>query len=180
LKKDVYTILPGGIYFIESLARMSIVMDKFKTSEMGKALKKVYRGEMDVQSSVLLATNEIGKYFDNAPALAIEEDTDVGFFGDVVGKCPVCSKDVVRYKMSYGCSGYKDGCTFSVSTYICGRAISISNVRQLLLSGSTSKIKGFISKKGKLFDACLKLSDGKCVFDFSDDTQNSAKQEPNN
>ena len=40
LKKDVYTILPDGIYMIESLARLNISMDKFKTSEMGKALKK--------------------------------------------------------------------------------------------------------------------------------------------
>ena len=32
LKKDVYTILPDGIYLVESLERMGINMDKFKTN----------------------------------------------------------------------------------------------------------------------------------------------------
>ena len=39
LKKDVYTILPDGEYLIEALLRLGISMDKYKTSEMGKALK---------------------------------------------------------------------------------------------------------------------------------------------
>ena len=52
LKKDVYTILPGGEFLIESLVLMGIEMDKYKTSEMGKALKKVFRGEMKISESV--------------------------------------------------------------------------------------------------------------------------------
>lgn len=168
LKKDVYTILPGGIYFIESLARMNIIMDKFKTSEMGKALKRVYRGEIAVQDSVAMAEEEIRQYFGTTEALPAEEDTDVGFFGDVIGTCPLCGNEVKRYKVSYGCSNYKNGCKFNLSMYICGRAVSVQNAKQLLQTGRTSKIKGFISKKGKPFDATLILSGARCVFDFSD------------
>ncbi|MBE6547039.1 MAG: DNA topoisomerase III [Ruminococcaceae bacterium] len=168
LKKDVYTILPGGIYLVESLARMNIVMDKFKTSEMGKALKRVYRGELNVRDSVEMAISEIAPYFSDTSMLPIEEDTDIGFFGDVVGKCPLCGADVKRYKISYGCSGYKNGCKFHIGLQICQRTISIGNARRLLESGSTSKIKGFISKNGKSFDAVLRLSGDGCVFDFSD------------
>ena len=47
LEKDVYTLLPGGAFLIESLSRMQISMDKYKTSELGQALKKVYRGGND-------------------------------------------------------------------------------------------------------------------------------------
>ncbi len=165
LKKDVYTILPGGIYLVESLARMNIVMDKFKTSEMGKALKKVYRGEFAIEDSVSIAVAEIEKYF-NAPVLAIEDDNDIGFFGDTVGKCPICGEEVKRYKFAYGCSGYKNGCNFKVNMNICGRNISVSNVKQLLSTGKTAKIKGFISKNGKAFDAFLKLDGNRCIFDF--------------
>ena len=168
LKKDVYTILPGGIYLIESLARMNIVMDKFKTSEMGKALKKVYRGELAVSDSVEMAVSEIAPYFGEVAPLPQEEATDIGFFGDIVGKCPLCGSDVKRYKFNYGCSGYKNGCKFHVSLSICQRTISIGNVRRLLETGSTSKIKGFLSKNGKNFDAVLKLSGEGCVFDFSE------------
>ena len=100
--------------------------------------------------------------------LPIEDDTDTGFFGDVVGRCPICSREVIRGRYGYGCTGYKEGCKFSVSAYICGRAISVSNVKRLLEVGETSKIKGFISKKGTPFDAVLKLSEGRTVFDFNE------------
>lgn len=174
LKKDVYSILPGGIYLIESLARMNIVMDKFKTSEMGRALKRVYRGELAVRDSVQMAVGEIEQYFAAEPSLPIEEETDVGFFGDVIGRCPLCGSEVKRYKVSYGCSNYKNGCRFSLSLYICGRAVSVRNARQLLETGSTSKIKGFVSKNGKLFDAALIRSGERCVFDFSKQATASA------
>lgn len=168
LKKDVYTILPDGEYLIESLERMNISMDKFKTSEMGRALKRVFRGEMPIDDAVGLAVGEISRYFAPSPELPIEEDTDTGFFGDVVGKCPLCSAEVRRTKYGYGCSAYKEGCKFRVSAYICGRAISKRNVSLMLESGRTSLIRGFVSKRtGKSFDAFLRLEGEGCVFDFS-------------
>ncbi len=166
LKKDVYYILPGGIYLIESLNRMHISMDKYKTSEMGKALKKVYRGEISVTDSVILAENEIKEVFDRKQA-TVETDTDDGFFGDIIGKCPLCQKDVVKGTYGYYCSGYKEGCKFKINTSICGRVISKTNAIMLLETGRTSKIQGFISKKtGKAFDATLKLEGGEVKFDF--------------
>ncbi len=168
LKKDVYTILPDGIYLVESLDRMGISMDKYKTSDMGRALKKVYRGEMQIDDSVQLAVNEIYNYFAPAPKTSIEDDTDTGFFGDIVGKCPLCGSDVKRGRYSYGCMGYKSGCKFSVNAYICKRAISKANVSMLLENGHTSKIRGFISPRtGKSFDSVLKLEGERCTFDFS-------------
>ncbi len=166
LKKDVYTILPDGIYMIESLMRLGIEMDKYKTCEMGKALKQVYKNTMTVSESVGLAKAEVAKYFDTNVSVAPEDDTDTGFFGDKVGVCPVCSRAVKRGKFSYGCIGYKEGCSFKINAVICGRAISVSNVKMLLENGKSSKIRGFVSKKGTLFDSYLKIEDGKCVFEF--------------
>lgn len=165
LKKDVYTILPAGAFLIESLARMNIVMDKFKTSDMGRELKRVYRGESEISDAVELAKNEISRCFERRE-MPPDEDTDTGFFGDVIGKCPLCGADVSRNRYGYGCSGYKSGCKFFMNAYICGRALSINNARLLLSQGSTVKIKGFVSKKGTSFDAALRLVDGKCIFDF--------------
>jgi DNA topoisomerase-3 len=142
-------------------------MDKFKTSEMGRALKKVFRNEIAVNDSVELAKDEIRKYF-SVNELPIEEDTDMGYFGDDVGICPLCGSQVKRGKYGYGCMGYKEGCKFKIGSFICGRAISLSNVKLLLETGRTSKIRGFISQKGNTFDAYLKLSEGRCVFDFDD------------
>jgi DNA topoisomerase-3 len=170
LKKDVYTILPGGEFLIEQLSHLGISMDKYKTSELGKALKSVYRGNMSVQDSVGLAEAEIARVFDHErvqKTLPPETDEDTGFYGDIIGKCPVCGKDVMRGKWSYGCLGYKEGCTFRINFYICKRAISVSNAKLLLETGKTSKIKGFTSKKNTLFDAQLKFDEEKkVVFDF--------------
>ena len=170
LKKDVYTILPGGEFLIEQLSHLGISMDKYKTSELGKALKSVYRGNMSVQDSVGLAEAEIARVFEHErvqKTLPPETDEDTGFFGDIIGKCPVCGKDIMRGKWSYGCLGYKEGCTFKINFYICKRAISVSNAKLLLETGKTSKIKGFTSKKNTLFDAQLKFDEEKkVVFDF--------------
>lgn len=166
LKKDVYTILPQGEYLIEALMRMNISMDKYKTSELGKALKKVFRGEYTIDDSVKLAQNEIKEVFTKKD-VPIEKDTDDGFFGEKVGVCPLCGCDVTRTTFGYGCSGYKEGCKFSINNVILGRVISKSNVIMLLKDGKTSKIEGFVSKKtGKEFSAYLKLENGKAVFEF--------------
>ena len=166
LKKDVYTILPAGEFLINSLMQMEISMDKYKTSEMGKALKKVFRDEMTIEDSVDLARKEIQEVFTKKD-VAIEKDTDIGFYGDVVGKCPMCGNEVIKNRYAYGCRDYQN-CKFRISTQICGRWISKSNVEKLLSEGVTSQIEGFVSKNGKNFNAKLKLdSENKVVFDFS-------------
>ncbi|MDO5559012.1 MAG: DNA topoisomerase [Oscillospiraceae bacterium] len=167
LKKDVYYILPDGIYLVEALSRMKIGMDKYKTSEMGRALKKVYRNEIAVSDSISIVRNEIEAVFNKAKEQSPQMDTDDGFAGDEAGKCPLCGGEVVRTRFGYGCRNYKEGCRFSISGVICSRIIPIAQVRKLLDTGKTDKLSGFISKKGKPFDGALKLENGKAVFDFS-------------
>ena len=82
-----------------------------------------------------------------------------------VGNCPACGKPVVKNSWGYGCTGYKDGCRFSVGT-ICGKKISEAQVKQLISKGKTGVIKGFKSKAGKSFDAMLVLNDGSVGFEF--------------
>lgn len=167
LNKDVYTILPGGIFMIESLMQMNINMDKYKTSQLGQALKKVYHGKIAIEDAIHLTEQELAEIF-STKDVPIEVDTDNGFLGDEVGVCPLCGGRVKRTKFGYGCSNYREnGCKFSIGGYILGRSISKSNVQLILSNGRSSKIQGFTSKNGKKFDAYLKLQDGKVVFDFS-------------
>ncbi len=169
LKKDVYTILPGGEFLIEALTQMQIKMDKYKTSELGQALKKVYRGAMTVEESVKLAEEEIAEVFAKKADADLSLDSETGFFGDVVAKCPLCGRDMKRFRSFYGCTGYreKDPCKFSVNISICGRVISVSNLKMLTETGKTAVIQGFVSSRTKKpFDAALKLENGRAVFDF--------------
>ncbi len=169
LKKDVYTILPDGEYLVESLERLSIAMDKYKTSELGKALKRVFRGEMTVDESVKLCENEIAEIFKTGGADPLPKSApiDTGEYGEILGKCPVCGKNVVRGKASYGCMGYGSGCEFRVGITICKKTVPKTEVMRLLATGSTAKMRGFISKTGKSFEAKLVLKDGAAVFDFT-------------
>lgn len=166
LKKDVYYILPGGEYLIDSLMQMNINMDKYKTSTLGQGLKKVYRGEITINDVVDLTKKEINEVFDKRNNCGL--NTDTGFFNDVIGICPICGKNVVKTRFNYGCTGYKEGCNFKINFVICKRVISKNMAIDLLKNKKTFKINGFISKDGKPFSGVLVLdNEGKISFDFN-------------
>lgn len=164
LKKDTYTILPAGENLIESLSRMNIIMDKYKTSQLGVALKKVYRGESTIDEAVKIVKDEISSVFNEAAKGGENFD---GFVGDEVGECPNCGKSVRRTRFGYSCSGYKEGCKFSTGNVICGKVISVETIKKLLETGSTDLLSGFVSKRtGNSFSARLAVENGKVVFRF--------------
>ena len=161
LKKDIYYILPGGKYLIEQLINMNISMDKYKTSELGKGLKKVYKNEETIKDVVDLTEKEIKEVFDN-------HNNDTGIYMEKIGICPLCGKDIIKGRYNYGCLGYKDGCNFKISFNICKKIISKEIAKQLLENKITNDINGFISKNNKEFTAKLKLeNDGKISFVFN-------------
>ncbi len=165
LKKDVYTILPDGKYLIEQLSMMGISMDKYKTATTGKALKKVFRGEIPVSGAVQIAQEEIREVF----AFSREhQDQDTGLYGDKVGVCPLCGNDVVKGKYSYGCRGFREGCKFRINLSILSRTIPISQAKLLLEEGKTQLLQGFVSPRtGNAFSARLSRGpDGKINFEF--------------
>lgn len=165
LKKDVYYILPDGEYLITQLVAMGISMDKYKTAEMGRALKKVFHGKMNVPSSLEIAKQEISDVF-SAAGNAKDNSLYTGFNGETVGVCPYCGKNVVRGKYYFACENYKQTCNLHIDTVKSGRPITVAEVTQLLSEGRTVKLEGFISKAGKSFSGALKLTEGKTVFDF--------------
>ena len=141
-------------------------MDKYKTSELGKALKRVYRGEMSVDDSVGLAMREIASVFGEAAGHG-REAVDTGSYGEIVGKCPLCGKNVVRGTRGYGCMGYADGCEFRMGLSFCKREVPILEIKRMFAEGKTARLGGFVSRTGKLFSARLKLEGGKVAFDFT-------------
>ncbi len=165
LNKDSYVILPDGEFLIESLTDMGIVMDKYKTSEMGQALKRVYRGTMTVEDSTRLAEAEITEVFSHKDEILARQG-DTGSIGDVIGTCPVCGGEVHREAKAYACE--KEGCTFSVGLRICRRAISPAEVKQILDTGHTDVLEGFVSRNNRRFSCALVLRDGKVVFDMEE------------
>ena len=92
---------------------------------------------------------------------------NVGTSRPVVGKCPLCGKDVVKTGKIYSCSSNKNekqddgtwkqvsGCGFKLFGF-CGKAFSPKQA-EALLSGKHFALKGCKSKAGKTFDCKVSL-----------------------
>lgn len=75
---------------------------------------------------------------------------------DAEYRCPVCGEAVLRMPWGWRCKNYENrNCTFEISNKILGKTIGKQNVLLLMSGKRTGLIKGFISKRGKPFDAYL-------------------------
>jgi DNA topoisomerase-3 len=127
--------------------------------------------------------SKAGKKFDACLKLTRDEEgrADIAFdFAEVEPelvadvKCPACGGQIKKTSFGYGCTNFTPGdetsCRFAIGT-IAGKTITVTAVKQLLTEGRTGTLRGFKSKAGKKFDACLTLQkDEKGVptvgFDF--------------
>ena len=125
--------------------------------------------------------SKAGKKFDAALKLEKTEDGKVNItfdFADVEPEilpdvtCPACGGQLVKKSFGYGCANYnpenENSCRFAIGT-IAGKTLSAANVKQLLTDGKTETLRGFKSKSGKKFDACLILEkdeNGKPIVNF--------------
>lgn len=83
-----------------------------------------------------------------------------------LGYCPVCKKEIQKGEKNYYCSGYKEGCTFSIWKSICGTKLSDTDISKLL-DGKTTGIKKMKNKDGKEFQARITLDNNKISFVFA-------------
>lgn len=91
---------------------------------------------------------------------------------DVV--CPMCGGAIVVKSFGFGCANYDpndpNSCRFAIGT-LAGKDLNVAQVKELLNMGRTGTIRGFKSKTGKKFDACVALVHGEdgridLKFDF--------------
>ncbi|MGN1147035.1 MAG: topoisomerase C-terminal repeat-containing protein [Lachnospiraceae bacterium] len=113
--------------------------------------------------------SKAGKKFDACLTLNREEDGRVNIkfdFENVEAKkvkdvqCPQCGGDIIVTPFGYACANrdrsVEGSCSFAIGK-IAEKDLSESQVRELLTQGRTSTIRGFKSKSGKRFDACLMM-----------------------
>ncbi len=79
--------------------------------------------------------------------LVLNKDFKVGKTIESLYRCPVCEKPLTPKEWGYGCMGYKEGCEFSVPNKLAGRNISAKELHDLITTGTTGILDGFISKK---------------------------------
>jgi DNA topoisomerase-3 len=93
------------------------------------------------------------------------------------GQCPKCGSPIVERFKSFTCTN--EECDFTIWKTIAGRLLSRDEFEALIRDKHIGPLSGFRSKKGKRFDAMLKLGDEfKAEFDFGPNgQQNGATQE---
>src|SRR5213083_1689985 len=89
------------------------------------------------------------------------------------GKCPKCGSPIIARFKSFTCTN--EECDFTIWKTIAGRLLSRDEFETLVRDKQVGPLGGFRSRKGKRFDAVLKLSDEfKTEFDFGPNGQENS------
>jgi len=115
-----------------------------------------YDRQTDSQNDGKAGTERVDGYItldrDFKPALSIVEKRK--------RTCPVCGKgEIVKGKTAYGCTNFRNGCSFRIPFGIYGKTVTESQVESLIFKKQTLTIKGFIHPETK------EKMDGRLVVD---------------
>ena len=173
LKNNVYTILPDGEFLMDTLNKLQIDLSKNATARLGKTLKAVYRGEMNVKDGVEVARQEINKAFLNKD-VAIAHVAHLPGGGTPIAKCPFCGGTVIETPKAFGCT--TKGCKFVLwkdNKFF--DAIGKKMTKQIALEFAKNKyaaLDGCTSKTGKKYNCFIILDNSgerlKMKMSFSD------------
>ncbi len=74
-------------------------------------------------------------------------------------ECPKCKKGtILKGKLAYGCSNFKNGCSFKLPFVFYEKKISVNQLIRLLQKGCTVNLKGFTSNNKKV-DGLIRFDD---------------------
>lgn len=155
LGRDYIAVLPEELKDVELTVKFENQLQAISAGKLTKEAFLKQLREEEIEIIKYLRTCQ-GVVSNNAiPRKAPEQSTL---------KCPKCGKPIRENTKSFGCTGYKDGCDFSIWKEKAEKKITESMVKQLLTKGSTGILKGFKRKDGTTFDSALVLVDGKVEF----------------
>jgi DNA topoisomerase-3 len=149
--------------------------DPALTAQWEQRLKDIEEGTLTAngfEADVVRHVKELlPRVFDGSPIVKADAPG--------LGACPLCKKGIVRETpKAYGCSRWKEGCSFTIWKNIAGKSISATQAQELLVRKKTRKLKGFTSKKtGRKFDAALALDESfKVTFVFDTPSGSSVSE----
>ncbi|MBT2281679.1 DNA topoisomerase III [Priestia megaterium] len=171
VNKNIVEVTPKGKILMVAV-KNTILSSAELTAKWEMYLQKIGEGQKKWQPFVEQSQVLIKKLIDNAMVNSKNWNLDHLIneiqVQDHIGKCPNCGKGIVDKKAFYGCTGYKEGCKFTLPKEILDKKISEANVKRLLEKGKSGVIKGLKGKKNP-FDAHLVIKDpkeGKLEFEF--------------
>lgn len=170
VKKNIVHVTEKGKILCQAVEGTLLASPEM-TAKWESYLKKIGQGNGSQDSFLLKIKDFLQSLIDNAPKQmdSLQGQVEKLTEESSVGSCPVCQKGKVIDKGKfYGCSRYREGCTFTLPKTFCGKTLSKTHIKALTEGKRTPLIKGFKSKKGKAFDAYLSfdLNTGKMKMEF--------------
>lgn len=163
-----------GMYLIECLPFHELKSAAY-TGDLEKSLNDIAIGKGNFDSYIAFIKQQTNALFKQ-----IADSDEQTFTSEKEQKlvCPLCGKPIKKHDWGYGCTGYKDGCKFSINAKIAGKKLTETQVIMLCTKGKTSLIKGFTAKSGNTFDAYLiyNKAENKISFQFPDKKPVSKKK----
>lgn len=161
-----------GFDTIKALTGKNVISPAM-TAEWESQLKAIEDGTITMKSFQSSMTGFIKS--ETAAFLAIQGGTNVNgsFDRKILGKCPICGRDVVMAKNYVLCDAYKreekGNCSFITGLTILGTKIPEAEFKKIFLGKESKKMK-FTSKAGKQFEATLYLDKEEQRIKFKFDT----------
>lgn len=165
LKDNVYHLELNGKYYVETLNRIGVMLPKEKTAELGRSLKKVYRGEITIDQAIDITKEEIRKVIEKKDQVTLDRAPRVFEVekSKILCKCPKCGNPIAcldsGYRCTYSLCGlylYKDNKLFNALN----RKLTKQMAKDIFTKGRI-ELTDLVSKNGNKYDAIL-------VSDFSE------------
>ncbi len=166
--KSPYIRLDKGKYYITQLGAdyIKILPESLKSEELTKLfeekLARVGSGEISKDTFI----EDIYRDITNTMEMLRNDSSTVTIARETIGRCPVCGKEVIANDIAYGCTGYREGCKFTIWKTIAGKNITSSIAKQLLAKRKCGPFKGFHGKKGPFAAYLILKPDNTVGFTF--------------
>jgi DNA topoisomerase-3 len=94
------------------------------TGEWEARLREIEAGRLDPERFMAAIADYIREIVHGVQAPAVDPSK--------IGDCPRCGRPVVEGKRDFGCSGWREGCSFVLRREYKGRSLSLAEVRELV------------------------------------------------
>lgn len=157
--KQTFSITDKGIAFINALDQLKINLYKERTVELSVLLKDIYNRRYTISKLLEKVKEDLENTVNQEIEIAQYERKI-----ETYGKCPRCGKEIRKNKKSYYCTGYKEGCTFSLwidNLFFTNKGHKLTDKRAKdLINGKQITLKNCKSQKSdKTYDMVVRLKD---------------------
>lgn len=101
LKNNTYYLLEKGRYYINALDAMKVSLEKVKTAELGRDLKRVYKGEISIDECIDIAKKEISSMINKDVVFYKKSKPREGL--EILCECPRCHNPVYITEKGWQC-----------------------------------------------------------------------------